>query len=271
MDSHVKRLITAIIIVPTLIAAIVYPYRYSELVFLCIILLVVLRGIFEYNKMVFSEGLYWEKAEGLVFGSLIPLAAYLGGLQLMSAVAAFSLLIIFLLFLFRVKDQPADLTALIKVFFGYMYISFMMSHFILLRSFENGAVWVVFIVVITFSSDISAFYAGKTMGKRKLFPAISEKKTEEGAIGSVIGTILGCVIFKILFLSELPFVHAVVIGFMGGILGQLGDLCESSIKRVSMVKDSGALLPGHGGILDRLDSFIFIVPFVYYYSVLVVK
>jgi len=157
------------------------------------------------------------------------------------------------------------------VIFGYMYIAFTMSHFILLRDFEKGALWVVFIVIITFSSDISAFYAGKTFGKRKLFPEISEKKTEEGAIGSVVGTIVGCFIFKVLFLSDIPFLHAIVIGFMAGILGQLGDLCESSIKRASMVKDSGSLLPGHGGILDRLDSFIFIVPFVYYYSVLFIK
>jgi phosphatidate cytidylyltransferase len=271
MDSHIKRLITGIIVVPVLIALIVFPYRFSDIVFLGIIVAVILRGIFEYNRMVFDDEYSLEKYEGLFIGILIPLAAHVGGLPLMSATATFSFFIVFLLFLFRIKAKPTDLTVLIKVIFGYMYIAFMMSHFILLRGFENGALWVVFMVVITFSSDISAFYAGKTFGKRKLFPEISEKKTEEGAIGSVVGTILGCLIFKILFLSEIPFVHAIVIGFMGGILGQLGDLCESSIKRVSMVKDSGSLLPGHGGILDRLDSFIFIIPFVYYYSILFIK
>ena len=271
MDSHVKRLITGIIIVPTLIALIVFPYRWSDIVFLGIILAVVLRGIFEYNRMVFGDEYFLERCEGLFIGILIPVSAYVGGLPLMSATATFSFFIVFLLFLLRIKAKPGDLTVLIKVIFGYMYISFMMSHFILLRGFENGALWVVFMVVITFSSDISAFYAGKTLGKRKLFPEISEKKTEEGAIGSIIGTILGCLIFKILFLSEIPFVHALVIGFMAGILGQLGDLCESSIKRASMVKDSGSLLPGHGGILDRLDSFIFIVPFVYYYTILFIQ
>ncbi len=271
MNSHTKRLITGIIIVPALIAIIVYPYRWSDIVFLGIIIAVILRGIFEYNRMVFGDEHSLEKFEGLFIGILIPVAAYAGGLLLMSATATFSFLVVFLLFLFRIKSRPSDLTILIKVIFGYMYIAFMMAHFILLRGFENGALWVVFMVVITFSSDISAFYAGKTFGKRRLFPEISEKKTEEGAIGSVVGTIAGCLIFKILFLSELPFVHAIVIGFMGGILGQLGDLCESSIKRVSMVKDSGSLLPGHGGILDRLDSFIFITPFVYYYSILFIK
>lgn len=271
MDSHIKRLITGIVVVPALISVIVLPYRLSAIVFLGIITLVVLRGIFEYNRMVFDEGYLLEKTEGLLIGAFIPVAAYMGGLPLMSAAATFSLMIVFLLFLFRTKEKPTDITIIIKVFFGYMYISFMMSHFILLRDFDRGAVWVVFMVVITFSSDISAFYAGKTFGKRKLFPAISEKKTEEGAIGSVIGTMVGCLVFKFLFLTEIPFVHALVIGFMGGILGQLGDLCMSSIKRASMVKDSGSLLPGHGGILDRLDSFIFIIPFVYYYSVLFIK
>jgi phosphatidate cytidylyltransferase len=271
MDSHVKRLLTGIIVVPTLLALIVFPYHWNDIVFLGIIVAVVLRGIFEYNRMVFGGEYSLEKYEGLFVGILIPVAAHVGGLPLMSATATFSFFIVFLIFLFRIKSRPSDLTVLIKVIFGYMYIAFMMSHFILLRGFENGALWVVFIIVITFSSDMSAFYAGKTLGKRKLFPEISEKKTEEGAIGSVVGTIVGCLIFTILFLSEISFGHAIVIGFMAGILGQLGDLCESSIKRASMVKDSGSLLPGHGGILDRLDSFIFIVPFVYYYSVLFIK
>ena len=178
MDSHVKRLITGIIVVPALIALIVIPYRFSDIVFLGIILAVILRGIFEYNRMVFGDEYTLEKYEGLFIGILIPVAAHVGGLPFMSAATTFSFFIVFLLFLFRMKARPSDLTVLIKVIFGYIYIAFMMSHFILLRGFENGTLWVVFMVVITFSSDISAFYAVKTFGKRKLFPEISEKKTE---------------------------------------------------------------------------------------------
>jgi len=106
--------------------------------------------------------------------------------------------------------------------------------------------------------------------KTKLMPSISAGKTVEGAIGSIVGTVLVCFLFKALFFHDLSIVHAIILGFMGSIIGQLGDLCESAIKRTSMVKDSGFFLPGHGGILDRLDSLIFIIPFVYYYNLLVI-
>jgi phosphatidate cytidylyltransferase len=90
-------------------------------------------------------------------------------------------------------------------------------------------------------------------------------------VGGIAGTMLGCVLFKILFLPDLSLIHAITLGFMGSLMAQLGDLCESALKRTAMVKDSGALLPGHGGILDRLDALLFLIPFVYYYRLLVIR
>jgi len=151
-----------------------------------------------------------------------------------------------------------------------MYIPLLISYIIPLRCFENGIAWVLFVILAAFAGDTSAFYAGKSMGKTLLIPAVSAGKTVAGAIGSIVGTIIFCVLFKLLFLHDLPILHAIVLGFMGSIVGQLGDLCESAIKRSSMVKDSGFILPGHGGILDRVDSLIFMIPFVYYYNLLVI-
>jgi phosphatidate cytidylyltransferase len=100
---------------------------------------------------------------------------------------------------------------------------------------------------------------------------VSPGKTVEGTIGLVVGSIAGCVLFATLFLPGVEAAHAVVLGFVGSIVGQLGDLSESVLKRSAGVKDSGTLLPGHGGILDRLDCLLFIAPFVYYYRVLIIR
>jgi phosphatidate cytidylyltransferase len=136
---------------------------------------------------------------------------------------------------------------------------------------EDGIMWVFFILVLAFSGDIAAFYVGKTIGKRKLIPEVSPGKTIEGTVGLFIGSIAGCVLFKVLLYPSLPLIHVIILGFLGGVIGQLGDLCESAIKRASGVKDSGDILLGHGGLLDRLDCLIFIVPFVYYYQLFLLK
>lgn len=267
MGSHVKRWITGIVAVPLIILLVLGP-RY---VFSMFIAILIVGAVYEYNSMVFKKGFFTEKVEGVAIGVLIPLSAFLGGLQLMFAVVTFSFITVFLVFLYRLQGSDFDLMAPIKVVFGFMYIPLTISYIIATRSLDNGTMWVFILIVIAFSSDISAFYTGRTWGKRELMPAVSAGKTVEGAIGSIVGSILGCLLFKILFFKELPIFHTIVIASMGNILGQLGDLCESAIKRVSSVKDSGSLLPGHGGILDRLDSFTFIIPFVYYYIILVIQ
>ena len=267
-SSHIKRWITGIVVAPALFAAI---YFGTEPVFTIIVMLLILGGVVEYNNMVFSKDSYWEKSEGLVIGILIPLAAFFGNIQLMFATVTFAVIAVFLLFLFRLKDHMFDITVLTKVVFGFLYIPVMVSYFILARQFEDGIQWVFFIIILAFSGDISAYYVGKYMGKKKLMPSVSAGKTVEGTLGLIVGSIAGCIIFKLVFFRELPLIHAISLGFMGSILGQLGDLCESAIKRTFLIKDSGFLLPGHGGVLDRLDSLIFIIPFVYYYKVFVIQ
>ena len=268
MSTHLKRWITAIAVVPALFAAIIYG---SELVFAIIVMVLTLGGIIEYNTMVFQKSDIWEKSEGIIVGLLIPLTAFIGNIHFMFATTTFAVIIIFLLFLFRLNNNPLDITNLIKVVFGMMYIPVMLSYIILTRHFDNGMLWVFFIIVLAFSGDVSAYYVGKSMGRRKLMPSVSAGKTVEGTLGLIGGSIIGCVIFTMIFYRELSLVHTISLGFMGSILGQLGDLCESSIKRTFHIKDSGFLFPGHGGVLDRLDSLIFIIPFVYYYNIFVIQ
>lgn len=271
MRQHLKRWITGIIAAPIIVAVIIYNGRCSEDIFVIFVMLLILGAIREYNSMVFGRGFLWEKVEGYVTGLLIPLAAYLGDAHLELAAIIFSHIFVFLVFLFRLKNDTFDITDPAKVVFGFIYIPLMMSCLIPIRGFEDGILWIFFILIIAVSGDISAFYVGRTFGKRKLMPHVSSGKTIEGTAGLLCGSIIGCVTFKLIFFPALSFTHVLIIGFAGSILGQLGDLCESTIKRSAGVKDSSSILPGHGGILDRLDSLLFIIPFVYYYKMFVIE
>ncbi len=267
MNSHIKRWISGVIAVPILFAVIIYG---SAVVFTAFIMLVILGAVIEYNNMVFHEGHSWEKWEGLIIALLIPLAVFSGDSRIVLAVTAFSVICVFILFLLRINNSAFDISSVSRLVLGFMYIPFMLSHFILLRQSEDGTTWVFLILMLAFSGDIAAFYVGKTIGRKKLIPLVSPGKTVEGTVGLFIGSILGCVLFRILFYPKLPLGHAAMIGLFGGILGQLGDLCESAIKRAAGVKDSGSILIGHGGLLDRLDCLIFIAPFVYYYRLFII-
>jgi phosphatidate cytidylyltransferase len=262
MTPHIKRWISGVIAVPILFAVIFYG---SEVVFSVFIIIVILGAVIEYNRMVFNGGFFPEKLQALIIAILVPLAAFSGDLRIVLAVIAFSMIAVFSLSLLGMNGQSIDTVSVGKLVFGFIYIPFMLSHFILLRHSEDGIMWIFFILVLAFSGDIAAFYVGRSVGKRKLMPLVSPGKTVEGTVGLLIGSIVGCVLFQHFFLPRLPVFHAAALGLSGGVMGQLGDLCESVIKRASGVKDSGSLVLGHGGLLDRLDCLIFIAPYVYYY------
>jgi phosphatidate cytidylyltransferase len=268
MNSHIKRWITGIIAAPALLLIIWYG---SEEVFAAFITLIILATFHEYNRLVFGMNYFRQRWEGMIIAFFVPLAFFTGDFRLILSVVAFSIIIVFILFLMRLKEQPFEINSPGLMVLGLMYIPFMVSHFILIRCVENGILWVLFILVLAFSGDIAAFYVGRTWGRRKLIPAISPGKTVEGTLGLIVGSVSGCILFKALFFPSLDLVHAVILGFVGSIIGQLGDLCESAIKRAAGVKDSGSILLGHGGFLDRLDCLIFIVPLVYYYKLFFVK
>jgi phosphatidate cytidylyltransferase len=139
----------------------------------------------------------------------------------------------------------------------------------LLRGLEHGLAWVFLALGIAWLSDTGAYFAGRSLGRNKLHPQISPNKTVEGYVGGLVTCILGVAVIKYLGLPELSWLDVPVIGLGAGTLGVLGDLTESLIKRATGVKDSGSIMPGHGGILDRVDSLIFVVPVLYGYAMYV--
>jgi phosphatidate cytidylyltransferase len=155
---------------------------------------------------------------------------------------------------------------------GILYVGFLLSYFVSLRGLEDGRNWVFLAILVTFASDTVAYFVGRALGKHKLAPAISPGKSWEGTIAGFIGAIIIALLFTLPTPLQLPigYGQAVVLGFLVSLFGQLGDLAESLLKRNTGVKDSGSLLAGHGGFLDRIDSVVFAGVVVYYYVVWVV-
>ena len=152
---------------------------------------------------------------------------------------------------------------------GILYTGWLLSYLVALRGLAGGRNWVFFALFATFASDTAAFFFGRTWGRRKLAPNISPGKTWEGAVAGVFGAIAASLffIFPTPFKLNLAFGQAIILGLMVSVFGQLGDLVESLFKRNMGVKDSSRLLPGHGGLLDRMDSVVFAGVLVYYYVI----
>lgn len=209
-------------------------------------------------------------------GELLPFALY-GALVLFTplfydgrlfimACAGFFLLTAFH-FLFRLRDMETVARDVGLVVTAYLYVPFLLAHLVMLRLLPDGSSWLLLIMLIVMTNDSAAYYIGSAIGKHRLYPAVSPKKSIEGALGGLLGSLGGTLLAKFTFFSSLSYVDALLAALLVGITGQLGDLFESLLKRSFGVKDSGTLLPGHGGVLDRLDSIILAAPVTYYFAI----
>jgi phosphatidate cytidylyltransferase len=149
---------------------------------------------------------------------------------------------------------------------GMLYMGWMLSHWVLMRNSEEwpGRDWVLITLLSTFAVDTTAYFVGRAFGKHKLAPNISPGKTWEGAIGGLTAGMAAVIILSMALGVEMGYGPLIIIGVLIGTIAQAGDLAESKLKRVTGVKESGAIIPGHGGILDRLDSVVLTGVVVYY-------
>jgi phosphatidate cytidylyltransferase len=168
--------------------------------------------------------------------------------------------------LFRWREITTAAGDAAVLLMGFLYVPLLMSHLVMIRLLPHGIPWLFLIMVIVMSGDSAAYYVGSSFGKTKLYPAVSPKKSVEGSLGGLAGSLVGAFIFKALFFHELRPLDCIATALLLGVLGQLGDLFESLLKRSCGVKDSGTIFPGHGGVLDRLDSLLFAGPAAYYYA-----
>ena len=177
------------------------------------------------------------------------------------------MLLLSLIVFLHEKYNIAD--AAITIFGGF-YVMFFISYFVKIRDLDGGVYLFFLALVGAVATDTFAYFIGKAIGKKKLIEAISPHKTVAGSVGGFVGNILVLTIYGIVLwytgaYRGLPIYHYAIIGAVTGVVSQIGDLAASAIKRYVGIKDFGKIIPGHGGILDRIDSYLFAIPVVYYY------
>lgn len=241
-----------------------------------LILLISFVGILEMTNL-------WRKMEVKIWlpgvgatGALYVLSAYFVGKQssvygketvLLGSVLLFSIALA--AFFLVIKYPNFGFTDLAANVFTPLYAAWLLTHLLSLRQLQGGFHYVLLVLVATWSTDTLAYFVGMNFGKHRLAPLLSPKKSIEGAVGGVVGSVLASAVVGLVS-PHMTLIHYILIGFLVGILGQIGDLTESALKRMAGVKDSGKIIPGHGGILDRFDSLLITSPLVYYYLRLLV-
>ena len=174
-----------------------------------------------------------------------------------------------LLWIIALHAGRRHLAAGIYLLGGPIYIGFLLGHSLALRELDLGRDWLLFAILVTFATDTGAYFIGRTFGRHPLAPRISPGKTWEGSAGGFVLAVAVSLALGLVFDLGIPVWQVGVIGAVVGVVSQCGDLFESKLKRIADVKDAGSLFPGHGGILDRLDSIVISVPAVYYFVAVV--
>lgn len=273
MADLIKRLWTAIILVPILVVALfVDPSPWSILVFATIA-----GGLAhdEFLRMALpaseeDPALGLRVVVGALAAAVLALPMILGAGRVLPPLLAGAVLVIAAVLLARKRHLERAGRHAAACFAAILYVPLLASLWPLLK-LHFGPGWLFVTLAVAFMSDTGAYAFGRLWGKHKLYPAVSPGKTWEGALGGLVGANIATVGWGSLFLlPELSIPHAMVLGTVGSLAGQLGDLFESMLKRSYGVKDSGSILPGHGGMLDRVDALLFVGPVVYYYAAHVV-
>jgi phosphatidate cytidylyltransferase len=246
-----KRVLTALALVPFVLYAVVWASKYVFLVVLCAVAMLCWR---EYARMVDWYGFGRIGPPGYAAGLVILVTPNLDVLWLwLAVVLAFAVAI-------RSAELEKALPLAALFLFGLLWVFGAWRAAIGVRSIHPY--WLVFALTISWVGDTAAYYAGRALGRHKLAPRLSPGKSWEGAAASVAITLAYAWAFFTWLLPQTPIAYGLVIAAAGNIAGQFGDLCESAVKRGVGVKDSGTMLPGHGGWLDRLDSSLFALPAV---------
>ncbi len=266
-DSLPRRLLMAAIFLPCLLVI----ARRGGLYYLVLIDLIILVGLYEFYGMMENKGLSPYKTIGIISGIAIPWYIFFQH----GIYANFLLSIIFIgimvMELAR-KEKGLAVYHISVTVFGVFYVAWLGSHLVLLRElphlvgldYSAGFGFVVMAFALTWCYDTGAYVVGRLIGRHKLAPGISPGKTVEGAIGGAVFSLAGIMIVRAALTPFLGVIEACILALVCSVIGQLGDLVESMLKRDVRIKDSSGTIPGHGGVLDRFDSLLFTAPIIYY-------
>ena len=260
-SGHTKRVLTSVVAVPIVLLVIIKGGSGGTAV---LVGLVAVLGLLEFYSLFCPKEPVFIKGIGVVFCVILIGVFYGGWGDAGPSLFAAVFLVFSLLGLVRFGSHVNAMELLSRQITGFVYVPFFLGHMVLIRDGQQGAIWTLFLLAVVFSGDTAAYYVGKAIGRHKLSPKISPGKTVEGAIGGVCASLLAGALFKVYWLTGLSWPLCLGLVFFLGVMGQTGDLVESMLKRSVKIKDSGTLLPGHGGVLDRIDGLLFAAPTLYY-------
>lgn len=272
------RILTALVALPILIASIVLPSYVPETVwiFVAIAVLALVAGLFEFYSLTKTLELKADAAVGYIGAAMLTAAFILDvpakAPELLIATLAFFFVLVLITQTFRFQaDFSKMLTGIGVTILGVLYVAFLGGFLIATRvGFENhpylSTHLLGYFFLVIMGADSGAYFAGKALGKHKLVPKISPGKTWEGLIGGLVAAAGFGALSTYLFFPELPYQWSIPLAMIMAAVSVLGDLAESAMKRGSGAKDAANILPGHGGLLDRLDSLLFNAPILYYFA-----
>ena len=259
------RVLSSVVLIPILFVVVwLMPSGY----FAGLVVIAAAIGQYELYKMSRVRGMVPLIVSGIVLGALIvllfyrPIPPYRGGPYFWITLC---ILAIIVARLFSRRPVEGALEDMAVTMFGIVYVALLFAYQVAIHAGPSGRNWLVFLYLVIWASDTGAYYVGTAFGKRRLYEKISPKKSVEGLIGGVLASVLVAVLCKLWLVHSVGFFEAAVLGAVLALVGTVGDLAESLIKRSAGVKDSGAIIPGHGGILDRMDSMLFAAPALFYY------
>ena len=263
LPNLAQRLISAVVLLPIIGALITWQQAWG---FGALVLVVAAIGLHEYATIALGGA-----GARLRVGVIVLGVALTAGIYALPAYTVVWMLAAFMataaLVLFDPGDIPAAGARLGIALFGVFYLGLLCAPMaILQRDAPHGRAWVLMAIALTFGNDTGAYFAGRGLGRHKLYPAVSPAKTVEGGIGGMLAGLLVMLVARALFVPWLTVRDCLLAALPAGVIGPIGDLVESLIKRAFGVKDSGHLIPGHGGMLDRIDALLFVSAWLYVYA-----
>jgi phosphatidate cytidylyltransferase len=269
--QHIKRWITALILAPLVLWILV---KGSTLLLAVLVSIVAVFAMREYLRIIFANDKRPVSNTIKIISYTVSMAliitACLESWGILVLILAMNLIALSVFVLSRFAHNPAVFDSIAKQVLGIVYIPVSLSLLIFIKELPGGTFWIIWLLIVIFANDTGAFYTGTFFGKRALCPNISPNKTIEGSLGGMAVAMGVGFIFCQIFFKDLSLAFLTLPGsFLMAIAGQIGDLFESAMKRSSHVKDSGRILPGHGGMLDRIDGLLLAIPVLYVYLVLV--
>ena len=258
-----KRVLSGLLFLPVFYLV---AWELPPVYFLILVLAAVAVGQHEFYRMVQARGYRPNIAFGIVLGVLIVLEFYHPLFPVLGKFfpVVISVLLIMIARLFSSRPLDNALEDIASTVLGVFYVALLFAYQIAIRS-VNGKQWLVFLYLIIWASDIGAYSIGIPFGKHRLYEKVSPKKSVEGLAGALVAAMGMALLCRVWFMPPVGIGEAVGLAFILAVVGTIGDFVESLFKRAAGVKDSGTIIPGHGGILDRMDSMLFAAPVLFYY------